>query len=88
LAQTGPLNQLQSRKTQAAGVDHSADHDDQPCQAFWMVNPDSGHAKGTKRLEFVSFPGTNAMIFKIFSPKNFAKKWRFLHKTKQNFFKS
>jgi hypothetical protein len=30
-------------------------------------------------------PGTDVMIFKIFSPKNLAKKWRFLMKTKPNF---
>jgi hypothetical protein len=30
-------------------------------------------------------PGTDVMIFKIFSPKIFAKKWRFWLKTKLNF---
>jgi hypothetical protein len=33
-------------------------------------------------------PGTDVMIFKIFSPKNFAKKRRFCLKTKLNFEKS
>jgi hypothetical protein len=32
-------------------------------------------------------PGTDVMIFKIFLPKNFGKKWRFLLETKLIFFK-
>jgi hypothetical protein len=32
-------------------------------------------------------PGIDVMIFKIFSPKNSAKKWRFLLKTKLNYAK-
>jgi hypothetical protein len=32
--------------------------------------------------------GTDVMIFKIFSPKNLAKNWRFWLKTKLNFEKN
>jgi hypothetical protein len=37
---------------------------------------------------FKSIPGTDDMIFKIFSPKNSAKKFAFLTENKANFFEN
>jgi hypothetical protein len=42
-------------------------------------------SKGDRIMAGDTEPGTDVMIFKIFSPKNLAKKWRFLMKTKPNF---
>jgi hypothetical protein len=40
---------------------------------------------GAKELEFEYPPGTDVMVFKIFSPKNLAKKLAFLTQNKAKF---
>jgi hypothetical protein len=39
------------------------------------------------RKNAIGNPGTDVMILEIFSPKNFAKNWRFLLKAKLNYAK-
>jgi hypothetical protein len=41
--------------------------------------------KRKRKEPFLQFPGTDVMIFKIFSPKNSAKKLAFLNQNKAKF---